>query len=161
MVFSSIGDTTRVSSPQNTVRSGLLATHPLLRPTLSGTSALARPLWGTISLAVCGLRSAPLTNISELFVCQGGAFRFSQTSRTRPEHAMNIREGFKVPHLSRVSGPELLLVDDVMPTGRTVAESVKVFSCAGAKDVWAAMAARTLKNNVRLNLAEKKRLPTW
>jgi len=49
MVFSSIGDTTRVCPLQNAVRSGLPAAHPL-RSTVSGASTLARSLFATIFL---------------------------------------------------------------------------------------------------------------
>jgi hypothetical protein len=57
MVFSSIGDTTRVSPLQNAVRSGLLATDPLLRSTVSGANILAWSPFAAVSPAdswLCG-----------------------------------------------------------------------------------------------------------
>jgi ComF family protein len=72
----------------------------------------------------------------------------SQIGLTRPQRQENIRGAFQVAHLSRVSGRELLLVDDVMTTGTTAAECARVLQRAGAKKVWVAMVARTLKNTV-------------
>ena len=72
----------------------------------------------------------------------------SQIGLTRPQRRENIRGAFKVAHLSKVSGREVLLVDDVMTTGTTAAECARVLQRAGADKVWVATVARTLKNNV-------------
>jgi len=72
----------------------------------------------------------------------------SQIGLTRPQRQENIRGAFQVAHLSRVSGRKLLLVDDVMTTGTTAAECARVLQRAGAKKVWVATVARTLKNTV-------------
>ena len=77
----------------------------------------------------------------------------SQIGLTRHQRRENLRGAFKVAHLSKVSGRELLLVDDVMTTGTTAAECARVLRRAGAKSVWVATVARTLKNNVGQNFA--------
>lgn len=77
----------------------------------------------------------------------------SQIGLTRNQRQENIRGAFRVTHLSRVSGREVLLVDDVMTTGTTAAECARVLKRAGVKKVWVATVARTLKNNVGQNFA--------
>jgi ComF family protein len=289
MVFSSIGDTTRVSPLQNPARSGLLATHPLLRSAVSGAGTLARSFFATVFPADCRICGQPLTNVSRLPVCEAcvaailpiagptceacgealaqtnpwekltlcgvcqeelppyqkavayGAYdgelrelihllkydqvhpaasvlgdmlalaigkvplsqkvlvvpvplhrskrrqrgfnqaeliahaalktmhdkgfqlaanvlervkpTVSQIGLTRHQRQENLRGAFKVPHLSKVSGRDILLVDDVMTTGTTAAECARVLRRAGAKHVWVATVARTLKNNAGQNLA--------
>ncbi len=71
----------------------------------------------------------------------------SQIGLTRPQRQANIRGAFRVVHLTRVSGRDVLLVDDVMTTGTTAAECARVLRRAGAKQVWVATVARTLKNS--------------
>jgi ComF family protein len=71
----------------------------------------------------------------------------SQIGLTRPQRRQNMRGAFKVTHLNRVSGRGILLVDDVMTTGTTVSECARVLRRAGARNVWVATVARTLKNN--------------
>ena len=70
----------------------------------------------------------------------------SQIGLTRHQRQENIRGAFKVVHLSKVSGRDILLVDDVMTTGTTAAECARVLQRADAKKVWVATVARTLKN---------------
>jgi ComF family protein len=69
----------------------------------------------------------------------------SQVGLTRHQRQENIRGAFKVVHLSKVSGRDVLLVDDVMTTGTTAAECARVLRRAKAKNVWVATVARTLK----------------
>jgi ComF family protein len=69
----------------------------------------------------------------------------SQIGLTRHQRQENIRGAFKVVHLSKVSGRDVLLVDDVMTTGTTAAECARVLRRAKAKNVWVATVARTLK----------------
>jgi predicted amidophosphoribosyltransferase len=67
----------------------------------------------------------------------------SQIGLTRPQRTENIREAFRVVHLNRVQGRDILLVDDVLTTGNGF--WMRVLRKAGAKDGWVATVARTLK----------------
>jgi ComF family protein len=69
----------------------------------------------------------------------------SQIGLTRPQRADNIRGAFRVAHPSRVAGRTVLLVDDVLTTGTTASECARVLRKAGAKTVFVATVARTLK----------------
>jgi ComF family protein len=69
----------------------------------------------------------------------------SQIGLTRPQRAENIRGAFQVVHLNRVQGRDILLVDDVLTTGTTALECARILRRAGAKNVWVATVARTLK----------------
>jgi ComF family protein len=71
----------------------------------------------------------------------------SQIGLTRPQRSQNIRGAFRVVHLNTVSGRNVLLIDDVLTTGTTASECARVLRKAGAKQVWVATVARTLKNS--------------
>ena len=71
----------------------------------------------------------------------------SQIGLTRPQRAENIRGAFRVVHLNRVAGREVLLVDDVLTTGTTASECARILRKAGATKVWVATVARTLKQS--------------
>ena len=73
----------------------------------------------------------------------------SQIGLTRSQRAENIRGAFRVKHLSRVEGRQILLVDDVLTTGTTANECARVLRKAGAEKVWVATVARTQKENFR------------
>lgn len=77
----------------------------------------------------------------------------SQIGLTRHQRQENLRGAFKVVHLSKVSGRDVLLVDDVMTTGTTAAECARVLRRAEAKNVWVTTVARTLKTTVEQNFA--------
>jgi ComF family protein len=70
----------------------------------------------------------------------------SQIGLTRPQRAENIRGAFRVEHPERIIGRSILLVDDVLTTGTTASECARVLRKAGAKAVWVATVARTLKH---------------
>ncbi|HKR94615.1 MAG TPA: phosphoribosyltransferase family protein, partial [Candidatus Angelobacter sp.] len=57
----------------------------------------------------------------------------------------NLRGAFRVPHLNRVVGRTVLLVDDVLTTGTTASECARILRKAGAEKVWVVTVARTLK----------------
>jgi orotate phosphoribosyltransferase len=65
------------------------------------------------------------------------------TSHQRRE---NLRGAFAVARAAAVTGREVLLVDDVYTTGTTVTECARVLRRAGARQVWVATVARTLKS---------------
>jgi ComF family protein len=71
----------------------------------------------------------------------------SQIGLTRPQRAENLRGAFRVAHLSRVKGRDILLVDDVLTTGTTASECARVLLKAGARKVLVATVARTLKQH--------------
>jgi ComF family protein len=52
-----------------------------------------------------------------------------------PQRRENIRGAFQVPRPHRVKGRRILLVDDIITTGATVAECAKVLKKAGAAQV--------------------------
>ena len=68
----------------------------------------------------------------------------SQIGLTRPQCAENIRGAFRVVHLNRVEGRDIL-IDDVLTTGTTASECARILRKAGGKNVWVATVARTLK----------------
>jgi ComF family protein len=71
----------------------------------------------------------------------------SQIGPTRSQRSENIRGTFRVAHPNRVWGRDVLLVDDVLTTGTTASECARVLRKAGAKQVWVATVARTLKTS--------------
>ena len=73
----------------------------------------------------------------------------SQIGLTRPQRAENIRGAFRVQHPEKLSGRDILLVDDVLTTGTTASECARVLRRAGAEKVWVATVARTLKHSRR------------
>jgi ComF family protein len=72
----------------------------------------------------------------------------SQIGPTRLQRSQNTRGAFRVVHRNRVSGRNVLLVDDVLTTGTTASKWARVLRRAGANRVWVATVARTLKNSV-------------
>jgi ComF family protein len=71
----------------------------------------------------------------------------SQIGLTRPQRIENIRGAFRVPHLNTIAGRAVLVVDDVLTTGTTASECARILLKAGAKKVWVATVARTLKES--------------
>jgi len=73
----------------------------------------------------------------------------SQIGLTRHQRRGNLRGAFRVQDPGKISGREILLVDDVFTTGTTVSECARVLRRAGAARVWVATVARTLKSDVQ------------
>ena len=69
----------------------------------------------------------------------------SQIGLTSHQRRENMRGAFAVLDAHAVAGREVILVDDVYTTGTTAAECAKVLGRAGARQVWVATVARTLK----------------
>jgi len=69
----------------------------------------------------------------------------SQIGLTRHQRRENMRGAFAVANAQPLKDREVLLVDDVFTTGTTASECARVLRRAGAKRVWVATVARTLK----------------
>jgi ComF family protein len=59
----------------------------------------------------------------------------AQSGLGRRQRLTNLKKAFSVPRADRVRAKRVLLVDDVMTTGTTVAECTKVLMSAGAEGV--------------------------
>jgi len=73
----------------------------------------------------------------------------SQIGLTRYQRREDLRGAFRVKDHAKISGREVLLVDDVFTTGTTASECARVLRRAGASRVWVAIVARTLKAEVQ------------
>jgi ComF family protein len=69
----------------------------------------------------------------------------SQIGLTSHQRRANLRGAFAVGCGSEITGREVILVDDVYTTGSTATECARVLRRAGARKVWVATVARTLK----------------
>ena len=65
----------------------------------------------------------------------------SQTTMNLLERQKNIEEAFKVKNKKKITGKNILLIDDVITTGATISECGKVLLDSGAKRVYAASVA--------------------
>ena len=69
----------------------------------------------------------------------------SQIGLTSHQRRENLRGAFAVERAPEVTGRDVILVDDVYTTGTTATECARVLGRAGARQVWVATVARTLK----------------
>lgn len=69
----------------------------------------------------------------------------SQIGLSRHQRRENLRGAFAVSDPTQIDGRYILLIDDVYTTGATAAECTRVLLRAGARRVWVATVARTLK----------------
>ena len=69
--------------------------------------------------------------------------RYTKNQAALPmrERAANVKGAFSVLNKSRIEGKKIILVDDVITTGSTMLECIKVLKEAGAKEVTAVSAA--------------------
>ena len=96
---------------------------------------------------------AAVRELGRGFVLQGTVLArkrptVSQTGLTRHQRRANIRGAFEVRHAERISGRDVLLVDDVLTTGTTASECARVLLRAGARQVFVATVARVQKLEV-------------
>jgi len=71
----------------------------------------------------------------------------SQTGLTRPQRRQNLRGAFAAPKPQGIQDRSILLVDDVVTTGATVAECARTLLGAGAKEVFVATVARAVRES--------------
>lgn len=69
----------------------------------------------------------------------------SQIGLTSHQRRENLRGAFAVESAADITGADVILVDDVYTTGTTASECARVLTRAGARRVWVATVARTLK----------------
>lgn len=72
----------------------------------------------------------------------------TQTRLNKDERINNVKDAFKAFRQSEVSDKTILLVDDVMTTGSTLAEAARTLKAAGCKKVYAATVAVAEKLNL-------------
>ncbi len=68
-----------------------------------------------------------------------------QGSLDEKERAENVRDTFEVKRPDLVRGRTVLVVDDIMTTGATLAECAKTLEGGGASRVWSVTLARTIR----------------
>ncbi len=98
------------------------------------------------SRAALKLRPAGLELVLQPGVLERTRPTASQTGLTLNQRRENMRGAFAVLRPDLIRENEVLLVDDVMTTGTTASECARVLRRAGAKRVWVATVARTLKH---------------
>jgi ComF family protein len=69
----------------------------------------------------------------------------TQTGLTRHQRRANLRNAFRVERPKLMKGSRVLLLDDVLTTGSTIAECARTLKRAGATNVWAATIARVFR----------------
>ena len=81
--------------------------------------ALARYTGGSVEAALARTRNTP-----------------PQSHLSKPERAANVERAFAVVDPTLVAGRTLVLVDDIVTTGATLAEARATLCAAGAREVW-------------------------
>jgi ComF family protein len=81
----------------------------------------------------------------------------SQIGLTRHQRRENMRGAFAATKPEALQDREVLLVDDVFTTGTTASECARVLRRAGAKRVWVATVARTLKTEAQHAILPEER----
>lgn len=72
----------------------------------------------------------------------------SQTGLTRHQRRANLRGAFALRNRRAIAGRDILVVDDVLPTGTTASECARLLVRGGARRVFVATVARVLKGEV-------------
>lgn len=65
-----------------------------------------------------------------------------QVGASRQERFHQVKDSFVTKRPELIKGQRVLLIDDVLTTGATLSEAAETLSKAGAKSVWAAVAAK-------------------
>jgi len=88
---------------------------------------------------------ARTVGLPELRVLRRTAATQSQVGLSDTQRLENVRNAFSCPHTCRVEGKRILLVDDVVTTGATVASASRTLIDAGAEKVSVMSAARAVR----------------
>jgi ComF family protein len=80
----------------------------------------------------------------------------SQIGLSRHQRRENMRGAFAVAKPHEVAERDVLVVDDVFTTGTTVSECARILRRAGAKRVYVATVARTLKAEAQFAIKESE-----
>lgn len=105
--------------------------HRLLQRGYNQTQELARPVAATLN--------APVAH----HLLERSLSTPHQTGLSREERKRNLRGAFIVPEPDAVYGRHVLLVDDIMTTGVTIATATRTLLSAGAASCHVAVVART------------------
>jgi ComF family protein len=88
---------------------------------------------------------ARMTGLPELRTLRRAAATQSQVGLSDTQRLENVRNAFICTHVDRVAGKRILLIDDVVTTGATVASAARTLICAGAEKVSVMAAARAVR----------------
>jgi len=92
-----------------------------------------------------GRALALMVGFPELRTLRRKAATQSQVGLSDARRLENVRNAFSCTHIDRVEGNRILLIDDVMTTGATVASASKALISAGAEKVSVMTVARTVR----------------
>ena len=98
----------------------------------------------------CAFLAADLARRIDRLYLAGALVRQGRPKRqgglNEEERRVNVKGTFAVRHPERLRGRTLLLIDDILTTGSTVAECVNVLKNAGVSRVWAVTLARSVRS---------------
>ncbi len=87
-------------------------------------------------------RVAKLSGIQYVEAVKRGRYTASQTMLHQEQRLKNLKGAFRVNHPGRISGKNILVIDDVFTTGSTLNEISKTLHAAGAARVFGLTACR-------------------
>jgi len=91
-----------------------------------------------------GRALAQIAGLPELRILRRAAATQSQVGLSNAQRLENVRNVFRCTHINRVEGKRILLIDDVMTTGATVASAAEALIDAGAEKVSVLTVARAI-----------------
>ena len=92
-----------------------------------------------------GICNTPLNNVSRLPVCTVSDGEY-EGHRTCEQWLQNVEGAVRAVGSARVTGRNVIIVDDVMTTGTILSACARVLKRAAIEQVWAATVARTFSN---------------
>ena len=136
----SVASDTHASSPQHRHWPDALVPIPLSGPRLA-----ERGYNQALQIALAMRAHAPLTcpPVRAEWLARA-RHTARQSEQSQPDRGRNLQGAFEVPDPARVAGRHIMLVDDVLTTGSTLAEAARALLAAGAAQVSAVVVARTV-----------------